>query len=562
MSDVDVPVGIVGAGPAGLACALRLASFGVPSLVLEAEPALRKQGSRACCIQGDVVEILGQVGCAEAIAAEGIGWHVARTYVRGKVLSTTEFPRTGGFAPFINISQYRTQQIMLERLESVPLATVLWSHRVTGVAQDDQGVTVTVTTPDGTQEMRFRYLVACDGIHSEVRRLLGVEWIGYRHGDRFLITDIRADLPFAHERHFHFDPPFNPGRQLVIHAQPDNVWRIDWQLAPDTDVEAERRTNQLDRRIRAVIGSIPYEIDWLSTYRFNQRVAARLRVGRVFLAGDAAHALPPYGARGMNSGIQDVDNLAWKLHLVLKGRANSTLLESYHVERYAAARENLRVTEATIRFMVPPSPLRRWARDTLLRVAPPLKFLRRHVNSGRMAEPYVYAESPIVDRRGGSPLVGSLAPDGAVSMAGQRQRLRQLLGREFVGLYFGADPLAARRFAEQAQARSVSVPFRLYVVLPPGQGSDDLWPLACVVHDDDPRLRATYGASRPVWFLVRPDGHIAAGHDAEGPPDFAEALRRCADALPAKDEDARRSGAAFRAHATMGTTAGTGTTVG
>ena len=535
MSYTTVPVGIVGAGPVGLACALRLASFGIRSVILEADPVLRKAGSRACCIQGDVLEILDEVGCADQIAAEGIAWHVARTYVRGKELSTTEFPREGRFAPFINISQYRTQQIMLERLNDGELSEVLWSHRVTEVTQDAEGVSVSAKTSDGPREMRFQYLIACDGIHSEVRRLTGVEWTGYSHGDRFLITDIRANLPLAHERHFHFDPPFNPGRQLVMHAQPDNLWRIDWQLPPDTDIEQERRTNKLDERIRAVIGSIPYEIDWLSTYRFNQRVVERLRDGRVFFAGDAAHALPPYGARGMNSGIQDIDNLAWKLNLVLNGRANDALLDSYHVERHAAARENLRVTEATIRFMVPAHPLRRWLRNALLRIAPGLKFLRQHVNSGKMAEPYVYDDSPIVDRRGNQPLVGSLAPDGVVSLEGRRRRLRELFGADFVGLFFANSAAEARPFVEQALAEPNAVPVRMCVVLPPGDAADDLASIATIVTDEDRQLHVTYSPRRPTWYLVRPDGHIAAARELKYAGEFSDVLRRCADVLSGAD---------------------------
>ena len=411
MAELVAPVGIVGAGPVGLACALRLASFGIRSVVLEAEPALRKQGSKACLIQGDVLEILDKFGCADAVDDEGVTWTVARTYVRGKEIVEKVYPRPLGYGPFVNISQYRVQQLVLEELDESPFTEVLWSHRVSDVEQDASGVTVRVETVYRTRHMRFKYLVACDGVRSDLRDLVGVEWTGYTHADRFLITDIRARLPLAAERHFHYDPPFNPGRQLVMHAQPDDMWRIDWQLPSDADIDEEERTGALDRRIRAVIGDVPYEVDWRSTYRFYQRLVEQMRVGRVFFAGDAAHALPPYGARGMNSGIQDADNLAWKLAYVLDGHADESLLDTYHAERHAAARENLGVTEATIRFMVPAGRARRVLRNLLLRVALRAKPLRRYVNSGRMAEPYVYADSPIVDSSRKHPLLGALAPD-------------------------------------------------------------------------------------------------------------------------------------------------------
>src|SRR5215470_5638273 len=544
MTKWEAPVGIVGAGPIGLATALRLASFGIASVVLEAEPRLPEQGSKACVIQGDVVEILDKVGVGETVAAEGLPWHIGRTYVRGRQLFDTTYRRTGGFSPWTNLSQYRVQQIMLERLATQPRAEVRWGHRVSGVAQDGTGVTVRVDAPDGPRELRCQYLVAADGIHSEVRRLLDVPWTGYRHGDRFLIADIRAALTLPHMRHFHYDPPVNPGRQLVMHPQPDDVWRIDWQLPTEADIDAERHNGELDRRIRRVIGEIPYEIKWLSTYRFNQRVVERMRVDRVLFAGDAAHALPPYGARGMNSGIQDADNLAWKLAIVLSGGAPESLLDTYHVERHAAARENLRVTENTIKFMVPPSPARRLARNVLLKLAPLIRPLRRRVDSGQMAEPYIYTDSPIVASDPASPLVGCFAPDGEIRVDGRPSRLRRLLGAEFVVLYFGADPRQALRFARRALAERGPVPMRLYLVLPDGVEIAGLPEGAGIVHGG-PRLRETYDAEQPCWYLIRPDSHIAASHfatshfatshddashDAQLGPSVGDALRRAVGA--------------------------------
>jgi 3-(3-hydroxy-phenyl)propionate hydroxylase len=506
-------VGIVGAGPVGLVTAARLAGFGIPSVVMEANPTLVKRGSKACLIQGDALEVLDKVGCAEPVAAEGVTWQVGHTYVRDREIRREVYPRPIGFGPFVNISQYRIEQILLAKVEAESLCQVWWSHRVVAVRQDPDTVTVGMETPEGYREHRFRYLVACDGVHSELRELLGARWTGYSHGDRFLITDIRAELPFPKERHFHYDPSFNPGRQLVIHPQPSHMWRIDWQLPPDVDIEAERRTGEFERRVRRVIGETPYEVDWWSTYRFHQRVVDQFRVGRAFLAGDAAHALPPYGARGMNSGIQDGDNLAWKLALVLRGRADDRLLDTYHIERHAAARENLRVTEATIRFMVPPNLPRRLVRGLVLWLSHPFRAIRRHVNSGRMAEPFVYTDSPIVAPASQHPLLGRLAPDGWVEVAGRRQRLRRLFGQEFVALCFGV-------LMEPAIS---DLPVRYVVVLPEPV---DHAGQAVVAVDRSGRLAAEYRMTTPGWLLVRPDGHIAAASDR--PEDLAGALRRSA----------------------------------
>lgn len=521
------PVGIVGAGPVGLACALRLASFGVRSVVLEAEPKLRKQGSKACLIQGDVLEILDKFGCADDVDAEGVTWTVARTYVRSKEIVREVYPRPLGYGPFVNISQYRVQQLMLEELEECPFSEVLWAHRVSDVEQDADGVTVRVETSFRTRHLRFAYLVACDGVRSDLRDLVGVEWTGYTHADRFLITDIRAKLPLAAERHFHYDPPFNPGRQLVMHAQPDDMWRIDWQLPSDVDIDEEERTGALDRRIRDVIGDVPYEVDWRSTYRFYQRLVERMRVGRVFFAGDAAHALPPYGARGMNSGIQDADNLAWKLAYVLNGHSDESLLDTYHDERHAAARENLGVTEATIRFMVPAGRARRVGRNLLLRLALAVPPLRRHVNSGRMAEPYVYADSPIVDATVKHPLVGVLVPDLEVVARGVRTRLRRLFGRKFVLLCFAPDAAAAARLG----AGELPVSVRGVVVLPAGSEADP--EDEAVVVEAEPESAAAYRTAEKTWYLVRPDGHIAAAGDGDSADRLPDVVAACARARAA-----------------------------
>ncbi|OLF14112.1 FAD-dependent oxidoreductase [Actinophytocola xinjiangensis] len=521
MTEFTGQVGIVGAGPVGLIAALRLADAGVSSVLLDVKPELLRQGSKACLIQGDVLEILDRAGCAAPIAEEGVTWTVARTYVRNKVMRTTTYPHGPGFGPFVNISQYRIEQVLADAVAANPRCDLRWGQEVVGVDQDDDSVSVRVrdSGTEAENTLRFEYLVAADGVRSRMRELMGADWTGYTHADRFLITDIKAKLPLAKERHFHYDPSFNPGRQLVMHPQPDDIWRIDWQLPPNADVDAERADGRFDERVRAVIGDIPYEVDWVSTYRFHQRVVARLRMGRVLFAGDAAHSLPPYGSRGMNSGIQDADNLAWKLGAVLGGQADEELLETYHTERYAAAKENLRVTEATIRFMVPPNRLRRWTRAVLLAFSHTLGLARDRVNSGRMAEPYVYDDSAIVQPQNGNPLLGAFAPDAVARVEGRATRLRTLLNRTgFTALCVASD---ATRIAELAQrVKAIQDDDQvLVVVLASGvSGLDE--PDGAIVADVDPSVVELYGEG---WWLVRPDGHLAARGAVTDDP--ADALR-------------------------------------
>ncbi|MFD0725848.1 FAD-dependent monooxygenase [Lysobacter brunescens] len=503
------PVGIIGAGPVGMVCALRLASLGIRSVLLDAKPALVKQGSKACLIQGDVVEILDKIACGERMRDEGVRWNVGRTYVRSKVIATKTFPLDLGFGPFINISQHRLEQVMLGEIEANPLCEILWSCRVNEIAQDAESVRIVAESDGAREEHAFQYLIACDGVNSSLRGMVGAELDGYTHNARFLITDIKAKLPLHKGRHFYYDPAFNPGRQVVIHPQPDDIWRIDWQLAPEDDIEAEKLNGKLDRRIRAVIGDIDYEIDWLSTYRFHQRVLRNFRHGRVFFAGDAAHSFPPYGSRGMNSGIQDADNLIWKMALVLKGEAGDALLDTYHTERHAAAVENLRITEDTLKFMVPPNRYRRYMRNTILHLARLMPAMRRFVNSGKMAEPYVYAKSPIV--AAGHVLSGKLAPDAMVCEQGVEARLRKYFGRAFTCVYFAKDAEDAKAFAAR-QEQTANVPHAsIIVILPPAQEVQSIAPDTRILTSNDPDLAQHYGCHRGEWILVRMDGHVA-GH--------------------------------------------------
>ncbi|MFC7617861.1 FAD-dependent monooxygenase [Actinokineospora soli] len=258
--------------------------------------------------------------------------------------------------------------------------------------QDDAGVTVR-TSPGA--EFRGTHCIAADGAHSTVRALLGLPFEGTSYRDKFLITDIRADLDFATpERRFYFDPAWNPGRQVLLHPQPHSVWRIDWQVPEDYDLTTDRASGALDARVRAIVGETPYEILWASSYRFHQRKVPHMTEGRVLLAGDAAHVMSPFGARGMNSGLADAENAAWKLAATRAGWGTPALLPTYDTERGAAATENLRVTTETMRFLVPATPEDRAHRTTVLTRSHTDPTARPEINSGRLSEPYWYLDSP------------------------------------------------------------------------------------------------------------------------------------------------------------------------
>jgi 2-polyprenyl-6-methoxyphenol hydroxylase-like FAD-dependent oxidoreductase len=504
---------IVGAGPVGLTAALWLARVGVCSVLLEAQDEPGCEGSRAICVQRTTLEILHRLGCD--LVDRGVSWTLGRTYFRETELFQMRFPDSGDetYPPFINIPQAEQEAVMLEVVRRTPSIDLRCGRRVVTVEQDDAEVVVTTEGAHGAEQFRARWLVACDGARSTVRSLLRIPFDGPSHPDRFLIADIKAKLPFPNERRFFFDPPHNPGHQVLIHPQPNDVWRIDWQVPAETSADDERDSGRLDERIRAIIGDVPFELVWLSGYRFQQRVARQFRLGRVFLVGDSAHVFSPFGARGMNSGIQDAENLAWKLWLVLIGAASPALLDTYEIERAAAAQENLRVTAATMRWMAPGSKLSLVKRNAILRGSLHFASLRRLVNSGRLSEPFTYLDSPIVDHSNGGHGVqlapGAPPPDAECLLDGSRVRFRELLGEGFVTLHFADDVASHLDFV--GELKPTSLPNVTFLVVPATVvDGDAVSPVGRWLVDRNGTLASTLRVARHEAEVIRPDGHLAA----------------------------------------------------
>lgn len=511
-TDASRRVVIAGAGPVGLITALLLARWDVPTVLLEAQPSPTAVGSRAICFQRDVLDILDRVGCAQAAVAEGVTWWRGLTFYREHELFTTTFPEVGqsAFPPFINLSQSSLERYLWSQVADRDQIDVRFGQRVVGLEQHDAGVTVDVDTGDGRTRIAGAYVLGCDGAGSTVRKLLGLAFEGHSFDEQFLIADIRAELPFPVERRFHFDPLWNPGRQVLVHPQPHSLWRIDWQVPADFDLDHARASGELDARIRMITGEAPYEIDWVSVYRFHQRIVGSFRVGRVLLAGDAAHLMSPFGARGLNSGAQDAENAAWKLAFVLHGWAGDHLLETYDGERRAAGLENLRVTAETMRFLAPQSE-QQWAhRRRLLERAVTDPDARAAVDSGKLAEPFWYVDSPLTTADGHTddfprtpavdrPVVpGVLCPDGSCRVAGRPEvtRLRELFGDGLVVLSHTDDDGTARRTAAR--------------LAPPTA----VHRLGDIGLDGGAALATALQAAEATATVVRPDGHIAARVDA------------------------------------------------
>ena len=258
------------------------------------------------------------------------------------------------FPAFINLQQYYVEEYLVDVLDQTPLTELRWQSKVSGVRQTSDSVEVTVQTPAGPYTVTADYLLAADGSRSTIRGLLGLEFVGEVFQDHFLIADVRMRAERPAERWFWFDPPFARGQSALLHKQPDDIWRLDFQLGWNIDREAELDPERIGARVRRMLGAdVAFELEWASIYTFQCRRLARFVHDRVIFAGDAAHLVSPFGARGANGGVQDIDNLCWKLALVLAGTAPQSLLASYDAERGLAADENIRHSTRSTEFITP-----------------------------------------------------------------------------------------------------------------------------------------------------------------------------------------------------------------
>ena len=503
---VTHPVVVVGAGPVGLSVAIDLAQAGQPVVLLDDDGTLGT-GSRAICFAQRTLEVFDRLGCGAKMAAKGVEWRVGRVFLQDTELYSFDLqPDTGHRRPaFVNLQQYYVEAFLLERAAVLPGLQIRWRNRVAGVAQDAGGVTLTVATPDGEYKLRCAWLVAADGSRSPVRGMLGHETTGQTFRDRFLIADVRMTAPFPAERWFWFDPPFHRGQSVLLHRQPDNVWRIDFQLGWDADPVAEREPERVIARVRALLGAdTPFELEWVSVYTFACQRMARFRDGRVLFAGDAAHGVSPFGARGANSGVQDADNLGWKLRRVLDGTAPDTLLDSYAAEREFAADENIQASTRSTDFITPKTPISRLFRDAVLDLARDHPFARAMVNSGRLSVATRYAGSALNtvddDDWSGGPPPGAPAPDAPM---GDGWLLEGLARSAFTLLTWTLPQRVRAEFQQEANA-----------------------PALLVIGPENTLATARYDARPGTTYLLRPDGHVCARWRRYDPASIAAAQAR------------------------------------
>lgn len=487
------PVVIVGGGPVGLSAAIDLVLRGQPVVLLNADKTV-SVGSRAICFAKRALEIWDRLGCAAPMVDKGVIWKTGKVFRRDREIYRFDLlPEDGHKMPaFINLQQYYLEGYLVRRAEEAGV-DIRWRETVTGVEPADGHVRLTVETPTGPYGLEADWLIAADGARSRVRRELGLDFKGQVFNDRFLIADVVMKADFPPERWFWFDPPFHRRQSTLLHMQADNVWRIDFQLGPDADPEEEAKPEHVIPRLKAMLGEdTEFDLEWVSVYTFKCRQLDKFRHGRVLFAGDAAHQVSPFGARGANSGVQDADNLAWKLAAVIEGKAPEALLDSYDAERVYAARENLLISTRSTDFITPKSEASRAFRDAVLDLAEWHPFARGLVNSGRLSLPAAYLNSPLntpdEDDFAGAMAPGRPCADAPVEIAGKPGWLLNQLGNGFTLLCFGAAP-------PPLEVDGVTVE-----PLAAGRDFGDAQGLAAERYDGRPGTA----------YLIRPDQHVAA----------------------------------------------------
>jgi 3-(3-hydroxy-phenyl)propionate hydroxylase len=490
------PVVVVGAGPVGLSLAIDLAQRG-QSVVLLDDADRIGEGSRAICFSKRSLEYWDRLGIGQRMVDKGVVWSVGKIFHGDSLLYQFNLlPEPGHKRPaFINLQQFHAEAYLVDRVQELGAVDLRWRNKVTALEQHNDHVVLTIETPGGPYRINADFVVGCDGARSSLRRMVGAEFAGQVFEDQFLIADVKMTAAFPTERWFWFDPPFHAGRSALLHKQPDDIWRIDLQLSRFADPAFEKQPENVRPRIARMLGHDAFEFEWISLYKFQCRRMDRFIHGRVIFAGDAAHQVSPFGARGANSGLEDAENLAWKLDRVLRRASPEALLESYHIERSAAADENIRESTRSTDFMAPNSHQEARLRKVVLSLAKETEFGKRMVNGGRLSVPSVY-QTPLstadTELWRGGPRPGASMPDAPVA---QRTGEAGYLTETFIK--------AGKRFTllEFANGADVGAPDDVAVIRIGGDGG---------ITDTAGLAGARYDAAPGTAYLLRPDGYVAA----------------------------------------------------
>lgn len=536
---------IVGAGPTGLTMAIELTRHGIPCRIIDKEVGITDK-TKALTLQSRTMEIMEDMGLIEEVLETGRVVSGFSFYTEGKRTIHVSSGELDTPYPYILLHpQSDTERCLQNHLNSLGME-VEWNTSITQLQQDEGEIKVSVQHDDETiEEIEPNYLIACDGGRSFCRKALDVKLKGETFDSEFLIADLKLDWdnsPSKDEWHGYFT---DQGFVLIASLGEENNWRVVTEVPWDLQDKAnsgydEEPTFEEFKQMFEMLDPIPglklYEPDWISRFRIHRRIIDRFRHGNVFFAGDAAHLHSPAGGQGLNSGVQDAYNLAWKLAMVCRGEAKPELLDSYNTERYPLLKNQVEKSDAAFKMMLLRNPVSRLIRDRMASILLNLEPIQQRMDKRLAMLTINYRQSPIVDEYrelptlsgqpireiaefkqwrdfGEAPRAGDRAPDFVFSSNGKDKRLFEIIRGTshklllFVGNYDEPD------FREDFQQRYSLVEERYGKAIAPVLIQMNQLPFAVndrikVVSDDNGELHQRYGAHSHCIYLIRPDGYI------------------------------------------------------
>jgi len=505
------PIAIVGAGPIGMTAALVLARYGVRSVLLDRKDTFN-DGSRAICIARPSMHILERIGAVAPFVEKALGWRFGRSYYRGEQIFRLEMPHPPGekYLPMYNLQQQYIERFLHDAVAACDLIDMRWQSELSAIDLRANGASLNISSPSGDYRLDARYVLAADGARSAARSMLGLRLKGENYEGKYVIADIRMDHDFPTERRAFFEPSGNPGGTVLIHKQPDDIWRVDYQLREGESEEEAMREDNIRARVGAILGDIghskPWELEWWSVYSANTLCLDDYRHRRVFFIGDAAHIVPIFGVRGLNNGLADAHNLGWKLAFVINDGADDRLLDSYSPERRGATLDVFANATKSTRFMTPPTRGWRLAREAALSLSLKHEFPRSLANPRQM-QPYTYSESPLTpyphrdaDFASG-PVSGSASPNAEIT---DGSHLLDRAGDGMTAILFGDGVATGEQATLIEQLRQIDPRFVMLAIQGHGSASS-----AGEIPDANGEIARLFGAEPGTLYLLRPDLHIA-----------------------------------------------------
>ncbi|MBX3227533.1 MAG: FAD-dependent monooxygenase [Labilithrix sp.] len=549
-ANLDTDVLVAGAGPTGLTLAGELLRRGLRVRVIDQSEAPTTL-SKAIAVHARTLEIAADLGVADQLLARGVKLVGATLWSKTEELAKVDFAGLETPYPFVlSISQAETEGVLTRLLESRG-GKVERDTKLVRLREEDGVVHADLVNlkTEATETVRARWLVGCDGAHSIVRKSIGASFEGHPYEDTFVLADVKIDWDVAPDRVTTF---FAEDGIAAFFPMLGDRWRVVASAPPGLAAGEEPTLAALEASIAERAGTPAPMSDcaWLTTFRIHCRQVDRYRKGHVFLAGDAAHIHSPAGGQGMNTGMQDAHNLAWKLALVHQGKGRDVLLDSYAIERHAVGAALLRSTDIGTKLGTIKSPTLIGVRNHLAKFLTGFDPVRRKIveSLSELSVAYEYSPinsehtSPLLAARIGEtadgetptvgtrlafqtgPAAGARAPDGTVRRGDETVRLSSLWGgTRFTLLLFDGRSSSAdgyedfEQIAKKTRARwgdRVAV----FVVTPqkerPAQLSADI----TVLHDDDSELEQRYAARTECLFLIRPDLYVGfRSQPADGP---------------------------------------------